>query len=116
MHVGQIVHLLAGGGVEFTVYPVELVVDLRVLLLRLDGCGDVAPVGAGLGEADRARREQRVAEPGVDWSNIAATVEPKEENTEIYDELYRMYRELYPATREQMHNLADMQKGLPAES
>jgi hypothetical protein len=29
---------------------------------------------------------------------------------EIYDELYRIYRELYPATREQMHNLADMQK------
>jgi xylulokinase len=29
----------------------------------------------------------------------------------IYDELYGIYRELYPATREQVHKLADMQKG-----
>ena len=46
---------------------------------------------------------------GADWSKIAAAIEPEGENTEIYDELYRIYRELYPATREQMHNLADMQ-------
>jgi hypothetical protein len=38
-----------------TVDPVELVVDLHVLLLRLDGRGDVAPVGAGLAESDQER-------------------------------------------------------------
>ncbi len=67
-------------------------------------------IGASYGDALLAARAVGLAEPGADWSNISATVEPKEENTEIYDELYRIYRELYPATREQMHNLADMQK------
>ena len=70
----------------------------------------VQTIGASYGDALLAARSVGLAEPGADWSNIAATVEPKEENTEIYDELYRIYRELYPATRDQMHNLADMQK------
>src|SRR3712207_582308 len=61
LHVSQIVHLLAGGRVELTVYAVELVVCLHVLILRLDGLRDLAPVGARIDEADRARREQRVA-------------------------------------------------------
>src|SRR5918998_6753912 len=52
LHVRQVVHLLAGGQVEFMVDPVEFVVDLRVFLLRLDGRGDVAPVGVGLSEAN----------------------------------------------------------------
>jgi len=68
-------------------------------------------IGASYGDALLAARSVGLAEPGAGWSNIATTVEPKEENTEIYDGLYRIYRELYLATREQMHNLADMQKG-----
>ena len=36
--------------------PVEFDVDLHVLFLRLDGRGDVAPVGAGLAEPDQERR------------------------------------------------------------
>jgi xylulokinase len=68
-------------------------------------------IGASYGDALLAARSVGLVEPGADWSKIAATVEPEEENTEIYEELYRIYRDLYPATREQMHNLADMQKG-----
>ena len=68
-------------------------------------------IGASYGDALLAARSVGLAEPDADWSNIATTVEPKEENAEIYDELYRIYHELYLATREQMHNLADMQKG-----
>src|SRR5918998_4252871 len=64
LHVGQFVHLLASKWVELTVYLVELVVYLPVLLLRLDGRGDFAPVGARIDEADRACREQHVAVAG----------------------------------------------------
>ena len=42
---------------------------------------------------------------------VSATVEPDEANREIYDEPYGIYRELYPATREASHRLADLQKG-----
>ena len=68
-------------------------------------------IGASYGDALLAARSVGLAEPDADWSNIATTVESKEENAEVYDELYRIYHELYLATREQMHNLADMQKG-----
>ena len=30
---------------------------------------------------------------------------------EVYNELYGVYRELYPATRGQVHKLANMQQG-----
>jgi xylulokinase len=66
-------------------------------------------IGASYGDALLAGRSVGLVAPGADWSKIAATVEPENENREIYDELYRIYRELYPLTREQMHKLADMQ-------
>ena len=68
-------------------------------------------IGASYGDALLAARAVGLAEPDADWSTIAATVEPDEHNREIYDELYRIYRELYPATREASHALADLQQG-----
>jgi xylulokinase len=58
-----------------------------------------------------AARSVGLAKPDTDWSSILETVEPTAENREIYDELYRIYRDLYPATREASHSLADLQKG-----
>lgn len=58
-----------------------------------------------------AARAVGLAQPSADWSRISATIEPNPENRETYDELYRVYRELYPATREASHALAAMQKG-----
>src|SRR5215218_1510666 len=68
-------------------------------------------IGASYGDALLAARSVGLVDAGADWSNIAVIVEPRAENAEIYDELYRIYRDLYPATREQMHILADMQEG-----
>jgi xylulokinase len=67
-------------------------------------------IGASYGDALLAARSVDLVEPDADWSRIAATVEPKEENRKVYDELYEIYRDLYPATREQMHALAGMQR------
>jgi xylulokinase len=68
-------------------------------------------IGAAYGDALLAARAVGLAEPSADWSRISATVEPNPENRETYGALYRVYRELYPATREASHALADMQKG-----
>lgn len=68
-------------------------------------------IGAAYGDALLAARAVGLAEPDTDWSRIVDTVEPDEANRGIYDELYGVYRELYPATREQMHHLAGLQKG-----
>jgi xylulokinase len=58
-----------------------------------------------------AARAVGLAGPDTDWSRISTTVEPDEENRETYDELYGIYRDLYPATLEASHRLAEMQKG-----
>jgi xylulokinase len=68
-------------------------------------------IGASYGDALLAARSVGLAEPDTDWSAISETVEPEERNRWVYDELYGIYRELYPATREQVHKLADMQEG-----
>jgi xylulokinase len=68
-------------------------------------------IGASYGDALLAARAVGLAQPDTDWSRVSETVEPDEQNREIYDELYRIYRELYPATREASHALADLQKG-----
>ena len=65
-------------------------------------------IGASYGDALLA---VGLAQPDTDWSTISETVEPEAQNCGIYDELYAIYRELYPATREASHALASMQKG-----
>jgi xylulokinase len=67
-------------------------------------------IGASYGDALLAARAVGLAEPDTDWTRISSTVEPDEENREVYDELYGIYRDLYPATRELSHRLAGMQK------
>lgn len=68
-------------------------------------------IGASYGDALLAARAVGLADEDTDWCTIADTVEPDPSNRGLYDELYRVYRELYPATREQMHRLAEMQEG-----
>jgi xylulokinase len=41
-----------------------------------------------------------------DWLQVESVVEPDPHAASIYDELYRVYRDVYPAVREQMHALA----------
>ena len=69
-------------------------------------------IGASYGDALLPARSVGLAKPDTDRSSISETVEPKAENRGIYDELYRIYRELYPATREPSHAIAEhLQEG-----
>jgi xylulokinase len=68
-------------------------------------------IGAAYGDCLLAARAVGLAEPDTDWSRIVDTVEPDKNNREVYDELYGIYRDLYPATRETSHALASLQKG-----
>ncbi|NKI43433.1 FGGY-family carbohydrate kinase [Streptomyces physcomitrii] len=43
------------------------------------------------------------------WNPVASVVEPDPATGEVYEELYGLYRELYPATREAAHVLAARQ-------
>ena len=61
--------------------------------------GDAMLAGIACGLLDRDTR----------WTTMADTVVPDPENRGIYDELYAIYRDLYPATRQQAHALANIQ-------
>lgn len=67
-------------------------------------------IGASYGDALLAAIAVGLVESETDWSHISETVEPDAENREVYENLYDIYREFYPATQEQVHKLAGMQK------
>ncbi len=67
-------------------------------------------VGASYGDALLAGIAAGLVEPGAGWNPTAQVVGPDPANRELYDGLYGVYRELYPATREQMHALAELQR------
>jgi xylulokinase len=66
-------------------------------------------IGAAYGNALLAAIGAGVVEPDTDWSSIAETVKPNPDNRKIYDELYKLYKDLYPATRPTVHALATLQ-------
>lgn len=67
-------------------------------------------IGASYGDALMAGIACGLVDPEANWSTIADTVEPDPENRKAYEELYAIYKDLYPATREQAHALAAIQK------
>jgi xylulokinase len=66
-------------------------------------------IGASYGDALLAGIAADLVEADADWSRIVETVEPDPSQQEVYDELYTIYRDLYPATRDQAHTLTDIQ-------
>ena len=66
-------------------------------------------VGASYGDAMLAGIACGLLDREARWTSMVDTVEPNPENKEIYDELYAIYRDLYPATRPMAHALANIQ-------
>jgi xylulokinase len=95
-----------GGGTKGDLWP-QIVSDVTGYKQQLPE----ETIGAAYGDALLAARAVGLVESDAVWSRIVDTVEPQEENREVYDELYSVYRELYPATRKQVHKLAKMQQG-----
>ncbi len=93
-----------GGGTKGDLW-VQIISDITGMTQRLPeqtvgACyGDAMLAGIACGLVDREAR----------WSSMSGTVEPDPENREIYDEIYGIYRDLYPATRPMAHALASVQ-------
>lgn len=66
-------------------------------------------IGASFGAAYLAASAVGTADIR-EWNPIQETVEPDPATHESYEERYRLYRDLYPATREIMHALAATQE------
>lgn len=74
-------------------------------------------MGACYGDCLFAARAAGLIDDRTVWVEIADTITPDPEHSAVYDELYEIYKELYPATREMSHRLAALQaeQGLVAE-
>jgi xylulokinase len=66
-------------------------------------------IGASYGNALMAGIASGIVGPGTRWDNAAAVIQPDQVTRELYGRLYALYRDLYPATREVAHSLANIQ-------
>ncbi|MFF0488738.1 FGGY-family carbohydrate kinase [Nocardia sp. NPDC004068] len=64
-------------------------------------------VGASYGDALLAAIGVGLVAPETDWARIAREVPPDPAHRERYGDLYRTWLQLYPATRDQVHRLAE---------
>jgi xylulokinase len=95
-----------GGGVRGDLWP-RIVSDVCGVEQEIPA----VTVGASFGDALLAGIASGVLAPETSWSRVERTVEPNAEYRERYDELYDVYRALYPATRAQAHALAGLSGG-----
>lgn len=90
-----------GGGIQSPIWA-QAVSDIT-------RCTQYVPeqtIGASYGAALLAAIGTGLLPPSTDWTRIARTIEPDPDRASIYDGLYPTWRELYPATRHQVHRLA----------
>jgi xylulokinase len=62
-------------------------------------------IGASYGDALMAAIGVELVPPETDWTKIDREITPDETNRALYDDLYGVWRELYPATRNLVHDL-----------
>lgn len=93
-----------GGGTKGGLWP-QIVSDITARRQELPR----ETAGASYGDAQLAALATGLSEPGLEWNDIVGAVEPDTGRLALYDELYTVFRELYPATRRQAHSLARMQ-------
>lgn len=67
-------------------------------------------IGASYGDALLAGDGAGLVASDARWNAPAATLQPDEQARARYDELYQVYRSLYPATRDQAHAIARVQE------
>jgi xylulokinase len=73
----------------------------------------VETIGACYGDALLAAEGVALASAGSSWARTAECVKPVGERRPLYDDLYRHYRALYPATKATQHALARLQMSMP---
>ena len=94
-----------GGGAQSDLWP-QIVSDVTGLVQEIP----TSTVGASYGGARLAAELAHDADTSR-WNPSDHVCRPDPAHRERYDELYRLYRELYPATRDISHALTRLQRG-----
>ena len=99
----------SGGGARDDLWP-GIVSDVTGLPQRRLTAADGVATGAAAGDALMALIALGEAGLETSWARPQGLRPPASETAALYDELYALYRELYPATRDQAHALARLQR------
>jgi len=103
---GEIKRLVAvGGGTKGNLW-LQIVSDITGLSQQIPE----KTIGACYGDAFLAALAAEYIEPDANWNPIVSSVQPDAETQEIYTKLYSIYRQLYPATLDLTHQLAEIQE------
>ena len=70
-------------------------------------------IGASYGDAQLAGTAAGLVPLGASWAKVAGTVRPNVALQPLYDRLYEIYLQLYPATKSLAHELAELQLAAP---
>lgn len=92
-----------GGGTRGALWP-QVVSDVLGLSQEVP----VQTIGASYGDALLAAIATRLAPPGTTWVARSHVVQPESTCKAIYDRLYQLYLELYPATAAHVHALGQL--------
>ena len=132
---GQVLRALLEAAAYAVRHNLEVMAEAgaRIGALRASGGGTPKPVaahrerrhGAAAGGAPRGRRRRPggallaavatgAATLDTAWVSAHVRIAPDPAPRALYDELYGVYRDLYPATAGALHTLAALQRGLGA--
>jgi sugar (pentulose or hexulose) kinase len=70
-------------------------------------------IGASYGDAHLAGTAAGMVPLDARWAKVAGTVRPNVALQPLYDQLYQVYLQLYPATKSLAHELAELQLAAP---
>jgi xylulokinase len=103
---GEIKRLVAvGGGTRGNLW-LQIVSDITGLPQQIP----TNTIGACYGDALMAALSVELVTAEANWNPIVAQIEPDKGTHAIYEQLYTIYRELYPATLDITHQLAAIQE------
>jgi xylulokinase len=94
-----------GGGLQGSLWP-RIVSDVSGQAQEIPA----ESIGAAYGDALLAAIGLGLADPTTDWNRTSHVVKPDLMARARYDQLYALYRELYPATRDGAHTLSKLQE------
>ena len=67
-------------------------------------------IGASLGDALLAALGTQLVPASTNWATVGTTLQPNPANSELYDDLYDHFRDLYSTTRDIVHRLSALQQ------
>lgn len=97
---------VAGGGAQSGLW-LRVLTDVLGRPLSTTTTVDASAYGAAILAAAHAFGE-RVERMADDWVRVATTVEPNPRSVETYEGYYRVFADVYPATRGLMHRLTSL--------